>query len=206
MGYARRRRAGLWTALAAAATLAAPLASANPLVSALPQTIVVTAERRAQPRDAVAASISQFALEEIAQTAPIHPAQLLNQAPGVGIHRNSGQEHLTAIRSPVLTAGAGAGSFLYLEDGVPLRAAGFANVNGLFEAQFEMAGGVEIFRGPGSIVYGSNAVHGLINVISPTPSEAPSARFNLRIKDSAKHHDRNGSFHGVTSDICQRDY
>ena len=51
---------------------------------------------------------------------------MLNRAPGVHIHRGSGQEHLTAIRSPVLVGGAGAGSFLYLEDGIPMRAAGFA--------------------------------------------------------------------------------
>ena len=96
----------------------------------------------------------------------IHPAEALNGVAGVNIHRGSGQEHLTAIRSPVLTGGAGAGSFLYLEDGVPLRAAGFANVNGLFEAGTEFAGKLEVFKGPGPAFYGSNAVHGLINVQS----------------------------------------
>ena len=38
-----------------------------------------------------------------------YPADLLNQAPGINIHRGNGQEHLTAIRSPVLVGGAGAG-------------------------------------------------------------------------------------------------
>jgi len=42
-----------------------------------------------------------------------HPAERLNTVAGVNIHRGSGQEHLTAIRSPVLTGGAGAGSFLF---------------------------------------------------------------------------------------------
>ena len=44
----------------------------------------------------------------------VHPSEALNAVAGVNIHRGSGQEHLTAIRSPVLTGGAGAGSFLYL--------------------------------------------------------------------------------------------
>ena len=107
--------------------------------------------------------LSQQALDNIAL---VHPAEALNSVAGVNIHRGSGQEHLTAIRSPVLTGGAGAGSFLYLEDGVPLRAAGFANVNGLFEAGTEFAGSLEVFKGPGPALYGSNAVHGLINIQS----------------------------------------
>jgi len=94
-----------------------------------------------------------------------HPAEILNTVAGVNIHRGSGQEHLTAIRSPVLTGGAGAGSFLYTLDGVPLRAAGFANVNGLLEAPTEIAARIEVFKGPGPADYGSNAVHGLINVV-----------------------------------------
>jgi len=84
---------------------------------------------------------------------------------------------LTAIRSPVLTGGAGAGSFLYLEDGVPRRAAGFANVNGLFEAGTEFAGKLEVFKGPGPATYGSNAVHGLINVQSADISAPNRLKF-----------------------------
>ena len=95
----------------------------------------------------------------------VHPADLLNKVAGVNIHRGSGQEHLTALRSPVLTGGAGAGSFLFTLDGVPLRAAGFANVNGFLEAPTEIASRVEVFKGPGPADYGSNAVHGLINVV-----------------------------------------
>ena len=95
----------------------------------------------------------------------------------MNIQRGSGQEHLTAIRSPVLTGGAGAGSFLYLQDGVPLRAAGFANVNGLFESGIEFAGSAEVFKGPGPALYGSNAVHGLVNVQSRLWKEQIDFRF-----------------------------
>ena len=105
--------------------------------------------------------ISKYDIERISA---VHPAEALNTVAGVNIHRGSGQEHLTAIRSPVLVGGAGAGSFLYLEDGVPLRAAGFGNVNALFEAGTEFAGKFEVLKGPGPVEYGSNAVHGLINV------------------------------------------
>ncbi len=110
------------------------------------------------------ASLDVMTAEQLETVSAIHPAELLNTVAGVNIHRGSGQEHLTALRSPVLTGGAGAGSFLYLEGGVPLRAAGFANVNGLFESGIEFAKSVEVFKGPGPVQYGSNAVHGLINI------------------------------------------
>lgn len=114
----------------------------------------------------VPASVDVLGAERLETISAVHPAEALNRVAGVNIHRGSGQEHLTAIRSPVLTGGAGAGSFLYLEDGVPLRAAGFANVNGLFDGGTDFAQSLEVFKGPGPAQYGSNAVHGLINITS----------------------------------------
>lgn len=128
----------------------------------------------------IAASVDVITEDRLDTTAIVHPAEVLNGVAGVNIHRGSGQEHLSAIRSPVLTGGAGAGSFLYLEDGVPLRAAGFANVNGLFEGGTEFAGSLEVFKGPGPALYGSNAVHGLINI----QSKPVSGSNNLRILGS----------------------
>lgn len=107
--------------------------------------------------------------EEIAEVAANHPAEILNTVPGVNVQMNSGQELLVAIRSPVLPAGAGQGSFLILENGVPTRAAGFGNVNALFEVHHETAEAIEVVRGPASVRYGSNAVHGLLNFIDPEP-------------------------------------
>lgn len=104
---------------------------------------------------------------EIADTLADHPAEILNKLPGVNIQMNSGQEHLIAIRSPVLTGGAGQGSFLIMENGVPVRSPAFGNVNSLFEPHHEVASAIEVVRGPGSAKYGSNAVHGLVNVILP---------------------------------------
>lgn len=119
---------------------------------------------------------SRAVLDEtlIADIAADRPAEILNQAPGVNIQMNSGQEHLIAIRSPVLTGGAGQGSFLILENGVPTRSPAFGNVNSLIEPHHELAAAIEVVRGPGSAKYGSNAVHGLINVILPGP-DAPQS-------------------------------
>ena len=120
--------------------------------------------------------------EDLETVLLVHPSEVLNRVAGVNIHRGSGQEHLTAIRSPVLTSGSGAGSFLYLEDGVPLRAAGFANVNGLFEAGTEFAGSIDVIKGPGPATYGSNAVHGLVNVNS-LPAKYGVSQFSVMGSD-----------------------
>ena len=95
-----------------------------------------------------------------------HPKQIFRRMPGVWISRGSGQEHLTAMRSPVLTGPGACGSFLILEDGIPIRPSGFCNVNGLFETAFEISGEIETITGPASARYGANAMHGVINVIS----------------------------------------
>jgi outer membrane receptor protein involved in Fe transport len=137
--------------------------------------LVVTSTGFGEPRATHPGNISKIDDIDIDFTKAEQPAELLNRVPGVGIEQGSGVEHLTAIRSPVLSGGAGAGSFLYLEDGVPMRAAGFGNVNELMDAMTEEAGGIEVVRGPGSALYGSNAEHGLINVLSRAPSLAPEA-------------------------------
>jgi iron complex outermembrane recepter protein len=41
-----------------------------------------------------------------------------------------------------------------------------ANINQLYETSLPFASGVELARGPGSALYGSNAVHGTVNVVT----------------------------------------
>ncbi|MDF1589794.1 MAG: TonB-dependent receptor [Gammaproteobacteria bacterium] len=132
--------------------------------------LVVTGTRSETALLDLAGNTSKISEQQIDFVRADHITEVINRLPGVMVQRGNGQEHLTAIRSPILNGGAGAGSFLYLEDGIPMRAAGFANVNGLFEANTEQAGGIEVVKGPGSALYGSNAVHGLVNVLSRAPS------------------------------------
>lgn len=134
-------------------------------------TVVVTGTRQGTQIGELAGNDTLVGQKQLQFTAPFQPAELLNQLPGVIVERDTGVEHFTAIRSPAFNGGEGAGSFLYLEDGVPMRAAGFAEINGLGEANMEQAGSVEVVRGPGSALYGSNAMHGMINIIPRDPSK-----------------------------------
>ena len=166
------------------------------LAYAQEDTIVVTAERRAQSATEIARSISVLDRETLSLISADHVSEALARVPGVGLHRGSGTEHLTAIRSPVLTGGAGAGSFLFLENGVPLRSAGFANINGLFDAHHELANSVEVVRGPSGALYGANAIHGVINVLTPQPGQAQSV-FGEMFGDTEDRYRWKGSISGT---------
>lgn len=129
--------------------------------------LVVTARRLPSPRLDFAGSLSRLSADTLDLVGATHHAEVLNRIPGVHIQRGSGQESLTAIRSPVLTGPGACGAFLVLEDGLPLRPVGFCNVNELFELNLEQAGAIEVVRGPGPATYGANAVHGIVNVVTP---------------------------------------
>ncbi len=100
-----------------------------------------------------------------------HIYETMVRVPGVWVSNGSDEEHLTAIRSPVFTGTGACGEFLYLENGVPIRPAGFCNINNLFEINSEQAARIEVLRGAGSALFGSNALHGAINVVTPTTAE-----------------------------------
>lgn len=137
------------------------------------ESIVVTADRQQSTLRDVPASIFTVGGDDIKKIRPTHINELLARVPGTWISRGNGQESLTAIRSPVLSGAGSCGAFQMAQDGIPLRAIGFCNVNQMFESNSEQAGSVEVIRGPGSILYGANALHGAINVISDPISATP---------------------------------
>ena len=147
------------------AVMAQP-ASGQPEVEEI---MVTSSTRRPESLATINASVGVLTNEELRLVNHQHIQEVANRLAGVNINRNNGQESLTAIRSPVLTGSGACGSFLLAEQGIPLRAAGFCNVNELFDANSENASRVEVIRGPATAYYGSNAVHGMINVVLPDP-------------------------------------
>jgi iron complex outermembrane receptor protein len=143
--------------------------------------LVVTSQRREQPRLLHAGNIARLDTETLAAVQHHHMHELLTRVSGVWLSRGSGQEHLTAIRSPVLTGAGSCGAYLFLEDGIPIRPAGFCNVNSLFEANTEQARSIEVIRGPGNALYGSNALHGIVNVLMPMPATDRSPHVALEV-------------------------
>ena len=151
------------------AILAAAGAAEEEGQTGLVEEIVVSGDAALSARMGEAGSWSAIDGDEIERIGATHPTEALARVPGVWISRGSGQEHLTAIRSAVLTGAGACGEFLFLENGVPIRPAGFCNVNNLFEMNTEQAGRLEVWRGPASAVLGGNAMRGAINVLNRVP-------------------------------------
>lgn len=143
--------------------------------------IVVTSSRAPTALQSHIGNVTSIDQATINSAGFAHIHELMTQLAGVWISRGSGQESLPSIRSPVLTGAGSCGAFLTLEDGIPSRSSGFCNVNQLFELPTEQAERIEVIRGPGNALYGSNALHGTINVLLPEPSGDEYMRTGLEV-------------------------
>ncbi|WP_444942864.1 TonB-dependent receptor [Microbulbifer sp. ZKSA006] len=172
------------------------------------ETLVVTAGRYEQDISQRVESVSVVEGDQLKKSGNTHIQQSLVSVPGVNLARGNGQEYLPAVRSPVLTGAGACGGLLTAEDGIPLRANGFCNINELFESFSEVAQRIEVIRGPAGTLYGSNALHGVINVISRAPDAAEGGSLNMeagphdyyRVGVSADHRlNRQGD--GISTDL-----
>lgn len=143
------------------------------LVELAPVTVTGTREGRSVAETPAAVSVVKGG--NIAVQKPQHAAQVMNQAPGVWVNVTGGEGHVTAIRQPLTTSPV----YLYLEDGIPTRSTGFFNHNALYEINLPQSDGVEINRGPGTALYGSDAIGGVVNVMTRAPSLKPSAEASI---------------------------
>jgi len=144
------------------------VAQAEQVDDGLP-TITVTGTREESLKSEAAETVGVLDEQVIKDTKPAHPSELLNRIPGVHVNVTGGEGHTTSIRQPTTTKAV----YLYLEDGIPTRSTGFFNHNALYEVNVPQAAGVEVTKGPGTSLYGSDAIGGVINVLSaPSPLEA----------------------------------
>ena len=148
--------------------------------------IVTVATRAEADLTEVIGTVSVLDESTLALVSHAHVQQALSRVAGVNLHRGNGQEYLPAMRSPVLTGAGGCGGFLMQEDGIPLRAAGFCNINELFDANTEMAQRIEVLRGTGTVLHGSNAMHGVINIVTPAPSSGSKATLEIGADDYSR--------------------
>lgn len=143
--------------------------------------VIITATRSDQAVSSIVSNVSIIDDETLHKIRHTHLSKALQRVSGVWISRGNGQESLTAIRSPVLTGAGGCTAFLMAQNGIPLQASGFCNVNELFGAQSENAGRIEVIKGPGSALHGSNALHGVINVLTPGIDRIESSNGELEV-------------------------
>jgi len=134
--------------------------------------IIVTTTRESTLRAETPISISVVSGDEITLVRPAHPAEILGRVPGVSVQQTNGEGSIVGIRQPIGTSPV----YLYLEDGVPVRASGFFNHNALYEVNLPQSASVEVIRGPGTTLQGSDAIGGVVNVLTRAPSPDPEAQ------------------------------
>jgi len=127
--------------------------------------VTVTGTREAQPRAQETATVGIIEGDEISETLPAHPSEIMERVPGVHVNVTGGEGHMTAIRQPITTSPM----YLYLEDGIPTRSTGFFNHNALYEINLPQADRIEVTKGPSTALYGSDAIGGVINVQTQAP-------------------------------------
>ena len=153
------------------ATLDVALVSATTLLT--PMTVSATRELRR--RDEASATIDVIDGSEIRRIHASHPSGVMNRIPGVHVSELSGEGHSMSMRQPITTKPM----YLYLEDGIPTRATGFFNHNALYEVNIPQAAGIEILKGPGTALYGSDAIGGVVNVLTRPAPLTPSLEASL---------------------------
>ena len=137
--------------------------------------VTVTATREGQLVAETPASVGVIKNKALREVRPTHASEIMGQVPGVWVNVTGGEGHQTAIRQPLTTSPV----YLFLEDGIPTRSTGFFNHNALYEVNLPMAGGIEVNKGPGSALYGSDAIGGVINVLTRRPPTGPELEGSL---------------------------
>lgn len=131
--------------------------------------VTVTATREAQSLKESSLSVGVISAETIQQVKPGHPSEIMGRVPGVHVNVTGGEGHMSAIRQPISTSPL----YLYLEDGIPTRSTGFFNHNALYEINLPQASRIEVSKGPGSALYGSDAIGAVVNAqTNPAPLQA----------------------------------
>jgi vitamin B12 transporter len=130
--------------------------------------VVVTANRTAQPVERVGQSITVVDSEEIERRQTQTVADILRTVPGVSIIRNGGIGSTTSV----FIRGAESDQTVALIDGIklndPSTPGGGFNFGHLLTGNIER---IEVLRGPSSVLWGSQAIGGVINMITRQPTE-----------------------------------
>jgi len=131
--------------------------------------VVVTATKVEQQLVNAPATVSIVTADVIASTPATNYAELFKSVPGVNVSQTSARDFNITMRGATSTL---ATSTLALLDGRSLYLDFFGFVAwDLLPVNPNELKQVEVVRGPGSAVWGANAMNGVVNFISKTPRE-----------------------------------
>jgi vitamin B12 transporter len=128
--------------------------------------VIVSANRDEQPLSRVGDSVTLIDAEQVRASQKLTVSDLLATTPGVSVSRNGGLGGSTQLR----IRGAEHDQTVVLIDGVklndPSSAGGGFNFANLLTGDYMR---IEVLRGPQSTLWGSQAIGGVINVVTTVP-------------------------------------
>ena len=158
-----------------AATLVVSPALAQQATDTSTDPIVVTANRTVEPLSRVGQSVTIIDAETIRDRQNTSVSDLLRTVPGVTIARNGG----VGTSTSVFIRGAESDQTVALIDGVklndPSSPGGGYNFGNLLVGNIAR---IEVLRGPSSVLWGSQAIGGVVNLITVPPTD--QLRINAR--------------------------
>jgi len=160
------RMPSVWTGLLLSALSLPATAAGAPPADMLADAIIVTAARLPQPADQVGSSISLVTRGEIIDRQATTVGDILRELPGIAVARSGPVGAQTQVRM----RGAEANQVLVLIDGVAAN-----DLAGADEFAFEHMNTfdierIEVVRGPQSALWGSDALAGVINIVTRQPA------------------------------------
>jgi len=142
-------------------TVAADTQEAAEPAATVAEEIVVSASHAEVERERVGSAVTVIEREEIERRGAVTVADLLATVPGVAVSRSGGRGGGVSV----FLRGASSSHTLVLVDGVRVNATG----SGAFDWADMTTDGVErieVLRGPQSAVHGSEAIGGVISIVS----------------------------------------
>ncbi|NBW07623.1 MAG: TonB-dependent receptor [Caulobacteraceae bacterium] len=166
----------------------------------LPGDVVITANRSAQPADRVGQSVTVLTSKDIEANQTVAVADLLARTPGVSVTSTGGLGSVTALR----IRGAEADQTLFVVDGVKLNdpsatGAGY-NPGNLLTGDVAR---IEVLRGAQSTLWGSQAIGGVVNLITAEPTRPFQASLDAEAGSRGTSYLR-GGLGGVSDRIVWR--
>ena len=157
--------------------------------------VVVTATRTAVPREEVLASVDVIARSELERTTGADLGDVLRGRAGVEVARLGGMGQQTSV----FLRGTDSNHVLVLVDGVRINPGtiGSAAIQNLAPGLIER---IEIVRGPRSTLYGSDAIGGVINVITRHGGETRASLQAGLGRYGTQDADFQGALHGERAD------
>ncbi|MFQ5851277.1 MAG: TonB-dependent receptor plug domain-containing protein [Candidatus Binatia bacterium] len=154
--------------------LAVPLSAVDAQQEETLKPVVVTATRVEIPREEVTTSISVITAEDIQAQQAETVLEALRNVPGVDVIQSGSRGNNTSV----FIRGSESDHVLVLIDGVEVNSTTLGSFRSFAHLTTESVERIEILRGAGGTLYGSQAIGGVIHIITRVGTGKPKISFS----------------------------